>query len=409
METCDYKDFTRIPMRIWIVSEFYESPADTVGGYYVKGVAEKLASTENVEVVFPSNNSLSDNDKKNRLNINHIHKFPFNRKNLITRTIAQVLMSLQFFVFLLPKVKKGDKVISFTHPSFMIFVSSWLKKLKSSKVVIINYDLFPEILVATGVSRSNWLYRTIQVMFDRAYNNADTIISLGGEMTQILKTKVHNGSPEIYTIPNWADTDKICFQKKETNEIILKHGLGSKTVFSYAGTIGRCQGIEKLLDLIDRMDYNDRIHFLFFGKGVVIDSFEKQISMNKNRKLITYGGFIVTEDRNLFINACDVAVISLLEGMTGLNFPSKTYNILASGHPILFVGKEDSELAVMIKTFDIGWVCGSSDQAGFQRIINEILHNPAEVRIKGAAARKTAEKYFAKEDILNQYYESIAH
>jgi len=30
-------------MIIWIVSEFYDSPADTVGGYYVKGLAEKLA------------------------------------------------------------------------------------------------------------------------------------------------------------------------------------------------------------------------------------------------------------------------------------------------------------------------------------------------------------------------------
>jgi hypothetical protein len=80
---------------------------------------------------------------------------------------------------------------------------------------------------------------------------------------------------------------------------------------------------------------------------------------------------------------------------------------LASGHPILFVGKEDSELAEMINTFDIGWVCGSSDAIRFQKIINEILNNPACLRIKGEAARKTAEKYFAKEDILKQYYESI--
>jgi glycosyltransferase involved in cell wall biosynthesis len=394
-------------MKIWIVSEFYESPTDTVGGYYVKGVAEKLASTKNVEVVFPSDNSLSVIDDNSKLKINHIHKFGFNRKNLITRTVAQLIMSLQFFVFLLPKVKKDDMVISFTHPSFMIFVSIWLKKLKNTKVIIINYDLFPEILFGTGISKGNWLYRIIQKMFDKAYNNADTIISLGSEMTQILKNKVYNGSPKIFTIPNWADIDNIYFQKKETNEIILKYGLGSKIVFSYAGTIGRCQGIEKLLDLIDRIDYNNSIHFLFFGKGVAINSFKQQISKNRNQKLISYGGFIVTEDRKMFINACDVAIISLLDGMTGLNFPSKTYNILASGHPILFVGKEDSELAEMIKTFDIGWVCSSSDAFRFQKIINEILHNPEDVRIKGNTARKIAEKYFAKEDILKQYYESI--
>ena len=394
-------------MRIWIVSEFYDSVTDTVGGYYVKGLAEKLASTEYVDVVFPSSSSISVIDDNRRLKINHISAFRFNRKNLITRTVAQLIMSLQFFVFLLPKVKRDDLVISFTHPPFMIFASSWLKKLKNIKVIIINYDLFPEILVGTGVSNGNWLYRIVQKMFDKAYNNADTIISLGREMTQILKNKIYNGTPKIFTIPNWADTDNIYFQKKEINEIILKHGLGSKIVFSYAGTIGRCQGIEKLLDLIDRIDYKDSIHFLFFGKGVAIKSFEQQISQNKNQMLITYGGFIITEDRKLFINACDVAVISLLDGMTGLNFPSKTYNIMASGHPILFVGKENSELAEMINTFDIGWVCGSSDAIRFQKIINEILNNPACLRIKGEAARKTAEMHFAKEDILKRYYESI--
>jgi glycosyltransferase involved in cell wall biosynthesis len=125
--------------------------------------------------------------------------------------------------------------------------------------------------------------------------------------------------------------------------------------------------------------------------------------------LITYAGFIVAEDKNKFINACDVAIISLLDGMTGLNFPSKTYNIMASGHPILFVGREDSELANMIKTFNIGWVCASSDSDMFQKIINEILNNPSEIILKGGNARAIAEKYFAKEDILKQYYESITN
>jgi glycosyltransferase involved in cell wall biosynthesis len=396
-------------MRIWIVSEFYESLTDTVGGYYVKGVAEKLASTENVEVVFPSNKSLPGADLSGRVRINHIYQFSFNRKNLITRTIAQLIMSFQFFLFLLPKVEKHDMVVSFTHPSFVIFVCIWLKKMKNIKVAIINYDLFPEILVGTGTSKSNWFYRLILKMYDKAYNNVDIIISLGKEMTEILKEKVHNNFSKIYTIPNWADVENIYFQAKETNDIILKYGLESKIVFSYAGTIGRCQGIDNLLDLIDNIDYNNSIHFLFFGKGVAINSFKKQILKNRNQKLITYAGFIVTEDRKNLINACDIAIISLLDGMTGLNFPSKTYNILASGHPILFVGKEDSELAKMICTFDIGWVCALSDSTRFQKIINEILNNPVNIRLKGEKARRIAEKYFAKEDILKLYYESITN
>jgi glycosyltransferase involved in cell wall biosynthesis len=394
-------------MRIWIVSEFYDSLTDTVGGYYVKGLAEKLASTENVEVVFPSKKSFSRVDVNSKIKINHIGQFSFNRKNLITRTVAQLIMSFQFWVFLLPKVKKDDIVVSFTHPAFLIFVSIHLKKIKKIKTAVVNYDLFPEILVGTGVSKSNWFYRIILGMFNRAYNKVDTIISLGDDMTELLRTKIHNNFSRIFTIPNWADIDNIYFQPKETNDIVLKYELESKIIFSYAGTIGRCQGLDKLLELIDKLDNNNGIHFLFFGKGVALNQFKKHILSNRNQKLITYAGFIVTENRNIFINACDVAIISLLDSMTGVNFPSKTYNILASGHPILFVGNENSELAKKIKAFNIGWVCASSDSKMFQKIINEILNHPADVRLKGVNYRTIAEKYFAKKDILEKYYESI--
>jgi hypothetical protein len=45
----------------------------------------------------------------------------------------------------------------------------------------------------------------------------------------------------------------------------------------------------------------------------------------------------------------------------------------------------------------------------FQKIINEIINNPSEIILKGGNARAIAEKYFAKEDILKQYYESITN
>jgi glycosyltransferase involved in cell wall biosynthesis len=394
-------------VKIWIATEFFDSPTDTVGGYYVKGIAEELATTEHVEVVCPFDNCIPDKNCCSGIRINYLKKISYNRKNLGTRTIGQLIISIQFFLFLLPKVKKDDIILSFTHPTFIIFICVWLKKLKEIKITVINYDLFPEILVATGSIKDNWFYRRILNFFSRAYNNTDVIISLGDEMTNLLKLKVQNSLTKIFTIPNWADTDNIYFQSKESNEIIQQHCLESKIVFSYAGTIGRCQGINKLLDLIDKLEYSNDIHFLFFGKGVEINSFLKKLSFNKNQKLITYAGFIITEDKKRFINACDIAIISLLDEMKGLNFPSKTYNILASGHPILFVGNEESELARMISNNDIGWICHSSDASKFQKIVYEILSMPAMIKYKGDKARKIAEEHFSKKEILKQYCEAI--
>jgi len=394
-------------MKIWIVSEFYESPNDTVGGYYVKGLAEKLAVTEKTEVVIPGRKSDPASENTNNITVSYIHQFRFNRRNLVIRTIAQLIMSFQFFFFLYPRINRNDLIISFTHPPFMIFISSFLKNLKHTKTIIINYDLFPDILIGTGASKRNFIYKTVLRKFDKAYNNADTIISLGKDMTRLLEGKVRNVNTKIHTIPNWADVENIYYQPKEENAIITKYGLESRIVLSYAGTIGRCQGLDRLLNLIGSINYNDKIHFLFFGKGIAVDSFQKQILLNRNRKMITYAGFIVTSDRKIIINACDIAIVSLPDSMIGINFPSKTYNILASGHPILFVGKEDFELAEFITFYDIGWICSSSDSMKFQDLLIEILNNPAEIKKKGEKARMVAEKYFSKEEILNQYMDAI--
>ena len=42
--------------------------------------------------------------------------------------------------------------------------------------------------------------------------------------------------------------------------------------------------------------------------------------------------------------------------MLGLGVPSKAYNILAAGKPILFIGDPRSEIARMVTEADVGWV-----------------------------------------------------
>lgn len=153
--------------------------------------------------------------------------------------------------------------------------------------------------------------------------------------------------------------------------------------------------------LIEQIEYNDNIHFLFIGKGVAINLLTQIV--NENRKMVSYAGFFPEKDKNDFSNACDISIISLLEGMNGVSVPSKTYNILASGHPILYIGNEDSEIATLVKEHDVGWVCNPLNFNKFREIINEVLSNPIRIKIKGEKARLIAEKFYCKEKILSQY------
>ena len=55
-----------------------------------------------------------------------------------------------------------------------------------------------------------------------------------------------------------------------------------------------------------------------------------------------------------FLNGCDVAVISFVPGMAGVSVPSRLYNVLAAGKPVLGVADEDSELARVIREEGVG-------------------------------------------------------
>ena len=41
-----------------------------------------------------------------------------------------------------------------------------------------------------------------------------------------------------------------------------------------------------------------------------------------------------------FLNACDVSILSLVPGMLGLAVPSRTYNLMAAGKPIIALVSE---------------------------------------------------------------------
>jgi glycosyltransferase involved in cell wall biosynthesis len=391
-------------MNVWIATEFYEPYSENPIGHFVKGIAEKLSKKSYVHVILPGKQLQSQNN--GNLRFYHVFRLKFNRKNLIFRTMGQLIISMQFFFLLLLKAKNNDTVICFTQPAFFLLFCVLLKKIRNVKLVIVNHDLFPEVLTGTGVIKNTRFYRLILQVFNSAYRHFDSIISIGDDMTEVLKGKLLKDKSKVVTIPNWADTDEMFFHDKKENLIIIKYGLETRIVFSSAGNIGRAQGIDKLLYLISHINQAANIHFLFFGKGVLLDSF-LEFKKNRNAELITYAGYLPEEDKYLIPNACDVAIVTLLDEMKGFAVPSKTYNILASGHPILYLGNADSEIGKMVCRHEIGWVCSLTDIDLFQNIIDEILTNPSVIRVKGEKARYVAEKFYSKAFILNKYADTL--
>ena len=82
--------------------------------------------------------------------------------------------------------------------------------------------------------------------------------------------------------------------------------------------------------------------------------------------------------------------------MYGLGVPSKSYNIMATGKPILYIGESDSEIATNIQKYGMGWVVEPN--------------NPEQLKINemGRKALWVACNVFAKNVVLERYYQFIS-
>ena len=112
-------------------------------------------------------------------------------------------------------------------------------------------------------------------------------------------------------------------------------------------------------------------------------------------------------DQQVFLNACDVGLVSLTTGMTGLGVPSKTYNILAAGKPVIAVVDPSSEIGLLIKEENIGWVVASADPEGLADAIREAskLRSLSDMGLK---SREIAETKYSLCKIIEKYRKVLA-
>ena len=83
--------------------------------------------------------------------------------------------------------------------------------------------------------------------------------------------------------------------------------------------------------------------------------------------------------------------------MYGLGVPSKTYNILAAGKPVLFLGPKDSEIFRLVKANDIGWAFDWNEAGQMMEMINQLsIHDLQAIEDRGENARRLVETAYTE-------------
>ena len=299
------------------------------------------------------------------------------------------------------KVKKGDNIFLTTNPTFLVIPIAILKKIKGFSVEILVHDIFPENLVPAGLIRKNGLkYSILSKIYNSSYQNVDRVIVLGADMRQLMSQKINPKMNNIDIIPNWSDND-IQPLKNFDSSGYFGFNVKDKIVFGFAGNLGRLQGILELIDLFIKSE-NTNIILVIIGDGALRSLIQEKIITEKVQN-IYYLGPKPRDEQNLFLNACHIGVITLISGMKGLGVPSKTYNIMAAGKPLFYIGDDDSELDNYVKNYECGWSFSWKEREKILSVLRHISTKTlSDIEQKGEKS-KIASLNYTKEKILNLF------
>ncbi len=392
--------------RIVIISELF-FPDETSTAFIMTKIACHLSKEFDVLVLAGPNfykiNQINPSDthcERKNIIIKRVWAPNLSKDKLFTRILRLLIVSFGLTRLVQKNVKKEDIVLCVTNPSPMIVALAALHKLKKFSFIFLVHDVFPENLVALGlISNKSFFYKFVKPIFDWSYGASNLLVAIGRDMADILRTKVKEKKIDIEIIENWCELDLITPIEKKKSKAEL-WGLSKKIIIQYAGNIGRAQGILEFLKILKESN-NKNIQYLFVGTGALVPALAKEINLFPN---VSLRGKYSRSDQDLILGTCDIALVLLREGMYGLGVPSKIYNIMASGRPILFVGPINSEVCKLISEFKIGWSFCWDDKENLIKFLNSLTFSDIDKLIEmGARARLCAEQHYSESIQLQKF------
>lgn len=387
--------------KIIVVSEFI-LPEQNSTGYFWYKIIQKIAkesTIDNISVVAPMADGCSANIFEKKVNVNLFNSPNYNKHSIISRVWGQMTQTFNFYKKIKGCLNADTQLISGTNPLFLMVLIAILRVFKPFKWYLLVHDIFPQNLVPAGILKKNsLLFRLLNFIFSFIYAQADHIVVIGRDMETVLRQK--NYKKEITVIPNWVEFSEIELLSKQDSEIIKNLGWSEAIVFQFFGNIGRVQGIDHLLEAIHLVQH-PRAKFLFIGGGSAVDSVKNYINDNKKRNNVAYLNELPISQRNLGLSSCDIAIVTLADGMFGLGVPSKAYFSMAANRPILAIMDEGAEVSYMVKEHQIGWVDSSNHSRKLAKLIDEICDRNLESNLN--SSRVILEKYYHQDVLLENF------
>jgi glycosyltransferase involved in cell wall biosynthesis len=352
-------------------------------GYLTIDIINEFALEFNEVVLITGSIRVQNALLNSAVKVSHIVRY--NRGNTYRKALSWLIGTIQIFFLLKFRYRDFDKFF-FTIPPTAYLMASIFR----SSFSIAIYDLYPEALKANGFREEGILYKFWSKKNRMVFAKAHRVYTLSENMkSQILD---YSEKANVRVISNWSAFSNFTPIKKEKNRILKWEGLTGKFVIQYSGNIGVTHNVETLIEVAEALNHHKDLEFQIIGRGERYNIIRKLIEKKglTNCRLLPF-----RKDEELYESLCmaDLAVITLDNKTAAISVPSKLYNIMAAGLPVMALAPVKSAISGIILKYQTGKTFEKENVNGMCEFILKIKNNPV-LRLRLSANALAASQDF---------------
>jgi colanic acid biosynthesis glycosyl transferase WcaI len=387
--------------KVVVVSQHYPPDRSTTAAI-MSAIAEHLASEVPVLILSGTPGSATnDSASSSRPTVVEIKNWIPAKAALVRRAAAEAAFTMRAFLALLSRLQRGDVVLTVTAPFTLPYAVAAAAKLKHAQSVLIMHDLFPEVLVMSGLLRPTSIFtRLIRGANSLMFRALNAVVTIGRDTDAHLLRYKGMTREKIWFIPNWATLAPRVRPIAADNAY---RPANVRFVVGLSGNLGFTHDPVTVFEAARLLRDNPDIGFLLSGWGMGFDRL-KVLQSEASLPNVTLRERVPEQNLEALLSAADIWLIPYRKNVAGISVPSRFYNLLAVGRPVIIISEPDAEAALTVTEHGLGWVVMPGEPDQLAKAISEAFVSRDVLQAERAAAIAT---HFSLPKAMASYSELI--
>ncbi len=369
-------------------------------GLYVDLINELKAQNNHVYIVCPNERRTkkeTEHITMGKINILRVKTGNITKTSFFEKGISTLLIESQFIRAINKHYRnvKFDLILYTTPPVTFEKVVRYFKQRDNSLTYLILKDIFPQNAVDLGLmSKNGVVFRYFRSKEKKLYATSDYIGCTSEEnINYILRNNPEIDPSRVELFPNSIRPRKLEGTLRKRKELREKYHIPlNSVVFVYGGNIGKPQGVDFIMEVLERAKGYQELFIAILGSGTEFDRLSNYIK-DSNLGNVKITKSISQDEYWEFLSCCDVGLVFLDKRFTVPNTPARLTYYMEASLPILAATDKNTDINRILAEAQCGFWVEAGEIDKYFELVEKLLDDEELRKQLGLNGRRYLENH----------------